>query len=124
MLRTTLDEIRRLEAELLRPEVRSDASRLDALLHPDFVEFGSSGTVWTRAEILGRLPTETGFSASITDFEARLLAPDIALATFKVEISRDTARAAASLRSSVWLRDAGTWRIRFHQGSLIPAHPA
>jgi hypothetical protein len=25
----------------------------------------------------------------------------------------------ASLRSTVWVRDAGTWRARFHQGTPV-----
>ena len=122
MTEAVLDEIRRLEEELLLPEVRSDANRLSELLHPEFVEFGSSGTVWTRDEILLRLPAETGFSASISGMEVRLLAPDVALVTFEARISSGTGGDSVSLRTSVWLRESGAWRVRFHQGTPIPAH--
>lgn len=27
----------------------------------------------------------------------------------------------ASLRSSLWVRDAGSWRLRFHQGTPAPS---
>ena len=122
MAEAVLDEIRRLEEELLLPEVRSDANRLSELLHPEFVEFGSSGTVWTRDEILLRLPAETGFSASISEVEIRLLAPDVALVTFEARISNGTGGDSVSLRTSVWLRESGAWRVRFHQGTPIRAH--
>lgn len=39
-------EVERLERALLDPSVRADPGRVAALLHPEFVEFGASGTVW------------------------------------------------------------------------------
>ena len=115
------EELRALEEELLRPEVRADPDRLATLLHPQLVEFGRSGTIWSRASILDRLPTETKFSAVITNFEARLLAPDVALVTYEAEISNEAVSNARSLRASVWIRSGGPWQMRFHQGTPIPS---
>jgi hypothetical protein len=52
------DQVARREVELLDPAIRADARRLDELLHPNFVEHGVSGRIWTRQEILDELPLE------------------------------------------------------------------
>ena len=47
------------ELRLLDPEVRRSPELLGALLHPEFHEFGSSGSRWDRASTLARLPLDT-----------------------------------------------------------------
>jgi hypothetical protein len=47
-----LEELRSLETELHTTEARRNWQRMEMLLHPDFVEFGRSGTRYTRADIL------------------------------------------------------------------------
>ena len=47
-----LEELRSLETELHKDETRHDRQRMETLLHPDFIEFGRSGTRYTRADIL------------------------------------------------------------------------
>ncbi len=49
---TLLSHLRDLEVALHQPEVRSDASRLDELLHDSFVEFGRSGRSYSKADLL------------------------------------------------------------------------
>ena len=44
----TFAELRRLELRLMDPAVRHDREHVALLLADDFVEFGSSGYVWTR----------------------------------------------------------------------------
>ena len=63
-----------LEQDLLNPKVRSDQEMLDRLLSPDFFEFGSSGTIWTRKDVLERLPQETPVQVIAFDFQAHQLA--------------------------------------------------
>jgi hypothetical protein len=47
-----LETLQSLELELHRPEVRSNRNVLDRLLHPEFREFGRSGHIYERAEVL------------------------------------------------------------------------
>ena len=47
-----LDMLRTLEVELHQGATRADRARMDTLLHPQFVEFGRSGAVWTREATL------------------------------------------------------------------------
>ncbi len=53
-----LDEIRALEEALHRAEVRRSRTTLEALLADGFVEFGASGSVYHRTEIIGLLLEE------------------------------------------------------------------
>ena len=50
-----LDLFRDLEEKLLRQGTRNSPGEVAALLHPDFYEFGQSGTVWNRQQVIDRL---------------------------------------------------------------------
>jgi hypothetical protein len=105
------DEIRLLEEQLLRANVRESADRLDALLADDFVEFGSSGTVYSKAQCVSALlaePVRRSSTAALNDFRTLELSPHIVLATYRL---------GQSLRSSLWRRESKGWRIVFHQGT-------
>ena len=108
------NHLRSLEESLLDPELRRDRSRVSPLLADDFLEFGSSGRIWTRAEILEMLATETYTRPAMVDFACRRLAEDIALVTYKT-----SGKETETLRSSLWTRKARTWQVRFHQGTKI-----
>jgi len=102
------------ELALLLPEVRRDPERMRALLHPDFVEYGSSGRIWDRASIAVASADPEQITAA--DFVARRLGADAVLLTY-----RSTRAGREALRSSTWIRDdAGTWLLLFHQGTPVP----
>jgi glyoxylase I family protein len=111
--------LRMLEESLLDSNVRHDGTRLRELLAEDFLEFGSSGRVWTRRAIIEMLDTETNFSPpAIEEFQCSLLSDHVALVTYRtVRNDTKTGERLASLRSSVWVFQNGDWRMRFHQGT-------
>jgi hypothetical protein len=45
------DEILQLEEQLVAPAVRASADALDRLVSDEFVEFGSSGRVYTKHDV-------------------------------------------------------------------------
>lgn len=115
-----------LESDLLRPEIRRSRDRLEALLAPDFLELGASGRTYDRASLVAALADEASAahageepaSVRVEAFAVRLLARDVALATYRsVRTGTDGEVATVSLRSSIWRRDAGAWRMVFHQGT-------
>jgi hypothetical protein len=53
-----LQQIRHLEEQLLRPDVRKSASDVEALLAEEFIEFGSSGRMFNRQRMIESLKTE------------------------------------------------------------------
>jgi hypothetical protein len=111
-------QLRRAEESLLDPAVRSDRTMVAELLADHFVEFGSSGRIWTRDETLDLLAGEIPAPIRMTDFECALLAEDVGLVTYRA--SRTDPRTGiqiSSLRSSIWTKKPGGWRLRFHQGT-------
>jgi ribonuclease HI len=104
--------VARLERELTEPTVRADSSRVAALLHPEFEEIGRSGTLWGRDAILEALEAEDAPTAEIEVLGTERVGSDVILLTARTVDER-----GASLRSSLWLRSGGRWRLRFHQGT-------
>lgn len=112
--------LKRCEEALLDPAVRRDRSRLDALMDENFQEFGSSGRAWTREQVLDLLATENYTPPAIEDFRCVMIADGVALITYRtVRFEAQTGLETASLRSSIWTRQAKGWRLRFHQGTRI-----
>ena len=113
------EHLRKLEQSLLQPAVRRNRTRLMELLADDFREFGSSGRMWTRKTIIDLLAKETAFvPPDIEEFECSLLTPELALVTYRTaRFDEKTGERLASLRSSIWSRVAGDWKMRFHQGT-------
>jgi len=110
-------ELRRLELLLMDPVVRKDRNQIAALLDEDFVEFGASGRVWTRQSILDLLLAESYTAPEMRDFACRALAPDIVLVTYLAVRGGEPGERVASLRSSIWIKESGAWKMRFHQGT-------
>ena len=107
-----------LELRLLQPEVRAAPGEVEALLHPDFSEFGASGLRWGRTEIIAALAAEQPAAEepviTATEMTGTRLADDVILLTY---ISQRGDRRAR--RSSIWLRTPDGWRAYFHQGTLV-----
>ena len=111
-----VQEVVEREFALLQPDVRRDAERVQALLHPEFVEYGASGRVWDRASITAAIGG-TASPIGAADVATRALGADAVLVTYR---SQEVGREA--LRSSVWVRDADAgWLLLFHQGTPRPA---
>ena len=55
---------------------------------------------------------------ALSDFEARLLAPGVALVTYKTTRRASPGQpASAALRSSLWVERENRWQVIFHQGT-------
>ncbi len=106
------DHIVTLEQELMRPDIRRDASRVAVLLHPDFEEFGVSGRMWNRDAMLGAIGVDAEPNPGMDVLNLDLLDEVTALLTY-----RTTDRRGSALRSSLWRQVGGRWRLRFHQGT-------
>jgi hypothetical protein len=97
--------------------VRSSAEAVAALLADEFVEFGSSGRIYDKSQIVALLQQEQGQGGQCTvrDFAARQLADGVVLVTYRVVES-------GTIRSSIWKCMHERWQMVFHQGtrSAIP----
>jgi len=115
--RALVDELRGLEAALANRDARGVDGGLASLIADDFVEIGASGRRWSADEVRAIVEAEAPPLSvlPLDDFGAVRLADDVVLVTYRLAGERP------SERSSVWVRRDGSWVIRFHQGTLIPA---
>ena len=113
-------QIRELEAAMLRQEVRASASSLSELIDEDFFELGVSGRLWNKQTVIAALKNEVFSERTISDFRLKRLAADVVLAVYRCHrMATENQPAADSLRSSIWKRVRGQWRMVFHQGTPL-----
>ena len=117
--------LRRLEEELLKPEVRHSPDRVGNLLSDDFIEFGSSGRVFNKQQVIEALeregPADSTIRLSLVDFIARGLASNVILVTYlTIQEGGPGTRQESRLRSSIWKLIEGRWKMVFHQGTPSP----
>ena len=107
-----LETVVELERELLDPAVRADPLRVGELLHPHFEEIGVSGRRWSRAEILEMFSDEEAVARELQVLSLAQLDAETALLSY-----RSVSSGGSALRSSIWQRQDGQWRLRHHQGT-------
>lgn len=102
-----------------RAETRFDLAFQEARFVPDFVEFGRSGRVYNRAQIIrtDKHPIE----ASLHNLRFVALEENTVLVTCLSVAVFDGVHEHAR-RSSIWSRFPAGWVMRFHQGT--PYDPA
>ena len=119
-LRSLESHIKKLEEELLTQPFRTDPKKLDTYLADDFVEFGTSGNIWTKQMVIDELKKESFRETIIKEFRLTLLADNIALATYRIHHQpKENNTASDSLRCSIWKKFDGGWKIIFHQGTPL-----
>jgi hypothetical protein len=118
-----LEKLRQLEIELHGNEARRNRTRMESLLHPDFLEFGRSGTRYTRDDILGDVSAESVLPViRAQNFDLVVLAEDVALLTYlSAQTDAEGSLHRHTLRSSLWVRTDVGWQMRFHQGTPTTA---
>ena len=114
--------LRQLEELLTKPEIRKSPADLARLLADDFREFGGSGRIFDKQQIIAALQDQKQCELSLHDFRAVHLAPEVVLVTYRGTAQfAGSATAMYSLRSSIWRRQNGKWEVVFHQGTPTKA---
>jgi hypothetical protein len=109
------DKLKSFEESLWLEETRFNHSYMDNLLAENFFEFGRSGKIYSRSEclaieqqpILAKLPLE--------NFKLHHVSENTVLITYISEVTYESVQRAN--RSSLWVKDNGSWKLRFHQGT-------
>ena len=110
-----------LELALARRDEASIPGGYEAVIAPDFTEIGSSGRLWTRAEILVSLAADApNPSIAIESFKVAEIAGGVVLATYDVVGTTADGTRHHSHRSSIWIWLDGRWQLRFNQGTRVP----
>jgi len=97
-------------------------SRADfaAMMAPEFWEVGASGRKYSKAVVLDTLearhvePVQENFC--VTDFACQEIAPDLYLVTYRLDQGGRLSR-----RATLWRFIESSWKIVYHQGTLIAA---
>ena len=106
----------RLEEAMWREQTRFDMGFMEAALAADFFEFGRSGRIYTRAQILALPRHFIDAKLPLPAFTIRLLDRDTAQVTYNSEVTYDGV-VEHGRRSSIWSRTESGWVLRFHQGT-------
>jgi hypothetical protein len=109
----------RLEQQLLAPSTRRNPAALTSLLAEEFREFGSSGRIYNRQQIIDALAAESPRAITLSDPLCQQLAEDIALLTYRSTRTLALNAASNALRSSLWIDRDNRWQMIFHQGTPI-----
>lgn len=113
-----LAELQAREPIFHTPQFGSTRADYEQLMDEAYWEVGASGRRYGREFILNlvstRPPDPTESSWLTRDFQCREIAPDNYLLTYTLQQGARITR-----RSTLWRRVGGTWRILYHQGTLV-----
>jgi len=112
------EHLRKLEASMTKQEIRRSPEQLARLLADDFREFGGSGRVFNKGQIIEALQNQPPLELWLDEFQVESLSADLALVTYRGHCKfPDSERVSHSLRSSIWRNREGRWEVVFHQGT-------
>lgn len=111
------ETFRNLEESLWRTETRFNKEYMNRILAPGFFEFGRSGRIYSREEILAAPPQEINARLPLKDFKVHPISADIVLVTYQSEVTYDNLE--ISNRSSLWQKTPAGWQLQFHQGTPV-----
>jgi ribonuclease HI len=115
-----------LELALARRDETAIPGGYEGVLHDSVVEFGTSGRVWTRDEILEALRSGPRVDAvTIERFDAHVVRPGVFLVMYETtQTDPVTGLSSRQRRSSLWMREGDGFVLRFHQSTPIaPGQP-
>lgn len=115
----TADTIRLLEESLWRMDTRFDPVLMRQTFADDVIEFGQSGRIYALDDLLPNEANEE-FTATLPlpNFTARYLSSIVVQTTYVSELC-SSGKVERANRSSIWIKDNDTWRLRFHQGTPV-----
>ncbi len=106
----------RLEEDMWREGTRFDQTFQEQRFAADFFEFGRSGRVYNRDQII-RLDSQPIHAVlPLSNLAIRLLDKNTAHVTYNGQVEYDGIIDYAR-RSSIWSRTESGWVMRFHQGT-------
>lgn len=105
-----------LEESLWKAETRFDRELMDKVFADDFFEFGRSGRVYDREELLSATGDKIDIRLPLENFKVRELSPDLVQTTYNSIVTYEE-KVQYGRRSSIWSRKGDSWELRFHQGT-------
>jgi len=108
--------LRQLEETLWVSETRFNVSLMEQTFADDCYEVGRSGKIYDRQQLLNAAKQHIDAEIPLPDFTVKLLASDVAMVRYQsIVTAADVVERAH--RISIWSKQNGQWRLRFHQGT-------
>jgi ribonuclease HI len=110
-----------LELALARRDEAAIPGGYEAVLHDSLVEFGSSGRVWTRDEVLEALAARTATDAvTVEGFDVHEVRQGVFLVMFEtLETDSSSGLTMRQRWGSLWMQEGDRFRLRFRQSTPI-----
>jgi len=120
----TKDDIQKFynfETSLHKQEVRNNPDVVSRIVADDFKEFGKSGGVADKQDVLNGLPAEeVDLEVDVTNFETKQLSETVVLVTYTASmLDNDNVTTVTTNRSSIWVFSDNQWQMVFHQGTKV-----
>lgn len=109
-----IKEVIDLEIYSLSPKVRGSKDELEKLFSEDFIEYGASGNVYTKFDVVNSLPSTCEINFEVENIKAKPLGVDVVQLTYLLKNNTEN---KSSLRSSIWEWSLDGWKMIFHQGT-------
>ncbi len=117
LIQKDIQELETLEESLWRSETRFDLAYQQKVFAPDFFEFGRSGRIYSREEMIRTESQEIRASMPLQNFSVRALDENTVQTTYISEVQYKELERAN--RSSIWSKTSHGWQLRFHQGTPV-----
>lgn len=117
LLDADFENLKSLEESLWRSETRFDLGHQEKVFAPDFFEFGRSGRIYTREQMVRTSGQAIKAKLPLQNLEVHPLDANNVLVTYISEVQYTELEKAN--RCSVWSKTANGWQLRFHQGTPV-----
>lgn len=109
-------EITELEQAMCQEATRFDLDFQESRFASDFFEFGRSGQIYSRADVIRTDAAPIQAKVPLPNLRLRALDSNTVQVTYDSEVVRGGGVEYAH-RSSIWSRTSSGWALRFHQGT-------
>jgi glyoxylase I family protein len=110
------------EMGIVAAQQRGDRAAVEAVLDDHFCEIGSSGRLFSRAELLEAIGQIKIVDYSFERFQVLAIDEQHAIVTYIAKTRRryhGEEHTVCTYRSSTWKAERGGWRMIFHQGTPL-----
>jgi glyoxylase I family protein len=126
MSKETEDQLIEREQSIVAAHQRGDVEAVETVLAEGFYEIGSSGRLFSKAEILQASTQIKILEYSFERFRVFSVDEQHAIVTYVARTRRryqGVESTTRTYRSSMWKLAEGQWRLIFHQGTPLASTP-
>jgi hypothetical protein len=117
-----VDAVLAMERAMWAASTRNDPIFMDTVLHHAFCEIGASGALHDRREAIAPVGILVA-DIELIDLRGELLGPTVMLVSYVTTAPDAAGHDRTAQRSSLWVFTENAWKLRFHQGTTVPAGP-